>query len=212
MKKTVILSCLMLTASACGTIFSGTGQEINFDSNEKDVEVFIDGVRACKTPCTYEVDRSISDLDIVAKKKGFRNQQITLRSNFNKMAVLNLSFLTNWTTDFAFGGVWEYKRNNVYIDMEKLSKQNASLDNNLAPNMEKLSKQNASLDNNLAPNIRRFALFGYDEMKIEAAKNIGGEYISSLAAITKKDEVELIALINQTSNEVELAHKLTGIE
>ena len=192
MKKTVILSCLMLTA--CGTIFSGTGQEINFDSNEKDVEVFIDGVRACKTPCTYEVDRSISDLDIVAKKKGFRNQQITLRSNFNKMAVLNLTFLTNWTTDFAFGGVWEYKRNNVYIDMEKLS------------------KQNASLDNNLAPNIRRFALFGYDEMKIEAAKNIGGEYISSLAAITKKDEVELIALINQTSNEVELAHKLTGIE
>lgn len=192
MKKTVILSCLMLTA--CGTIFSGTGQEINFDSNEKDVEVFIDGVRACKTPCTYEVDRSISDLDIVAKKKGFRNQQITLRSNFNKMAVLNLSFLTNWTTDFAFGGVWEYKRNNVYIDMEKLS------------------KQNASLDNNLAPNIRRFALFGYDEMKIEAAKNIGGEYISSLAAITKKDDAELIALINQSSNEVELAHKLTGIE
>lgn len=192
MKKTVILSCLMLTA--CGTIFSGTGQEINFDSNEKDVEVFIDGVRACKTPCTYEVDRSISDLDIVAKKKGFRNQQITLRSNFNKMAVLNLTFLTNWTTDLAFGGVWEYKRNNVYIDMEKLS------------------KQNASLDNNLAPNIRRFALFGYDEMKIEAAKNIGGEYISSLAAITKKDDAELIALINQTSNEVELAHKLTGIE
>ncbi len=192
MKKTVILSCLMLTA--CGTIFSGTGQEINFDSNEKDVEVFIDGVRACKTPCTYEVDRSISDLDIVAKKKGFRNQQITLRSNFNKMAVLNLTFLTNWTTDLAFGGVWEYKRNNVYIDMEKLS------------------KQNASLDNNLAPNIRRFALFGYDEMKIEAAKNIGGEYISSLAAITKKDEVELIALINQSSSEVELAHKLTGIE
>ena len=192
MKKTVILSCLML--SACGTIFSGTGQEINFDSNEKDVEVFIDGVRACKTPCTYEVDRSMHDLDIVAKKKGFRNQQITLRSNFNKMAVLNLSFLTNWTTDFAFGGVWEYKRNNVYIDMEKLS------------------KQNASLDNNLAPNIRRFALFGYDEMKIEAAKNMNGEYISSLAAITKKDDAELIALINQSSSEVELAHKLTGIE
>ena len=192
MKKTVILSCLMLTA--CGTIFSGTGQEINFDSNEKDVEVFIDGVRACKTPCTYEVDRSISDLDIVAKKKGFRNQQITLRSNFNKMAVLNLTFLTSWTTDFAFGGVWEYKRNNVYIDMEKLS------------------RQNASLDNGLAPKIRRFALFGFDEMKMEAAKNMNGEYISSLAAITKKDEVELIALINQTSNEVELAHKLTGIE
>ncbi len=192
MKKTVILSCLMLTA--CGTIFSGTGQEINFDSNEKDVEVFIDGVRACKTPCTYEVDRSMHDLDIVAKKKGFRNQQITLRSNFNKMAVLNLSFLTNWTTDFAFGGVWEYKRNNVYIDMEKIS------------------NQNVSLNNNFAPNIRRFALFGYDEMKIEAAKNMNGEYISSLAAITKKDDAELIALINQSSSEVELAHKLTGIE
>ncbi len=192
MKKTVILSCLMLTA--CGTIFSGTGQEINFDSNEKGVEVFIDGVRACSTPCTYEVDRSISDLDIVAKKKGFRNQQITLRSNFNKMAVLNLTFLTSWTTDLAFGGVWEYKRNNVYIDMEKLS------------------RQNASLDNGLAPKIRRFALFGFDEMKMEAAKNTSGEYISSLAAITKKDDAELIALINQTSNEVELAHKLTGIE
>ena len=192
MKKYLLFSLILL--SACGTIFSGTGQEINFDSNEKDVEVFIDGVRACKTPCTYEVDRSMHDLDIVAKKKGFRNQQITLRSNFNKMAVLNLSFLTNWTTDFAFGGVWEYKRNNVYIDMEKLS------------------KQNASLDNNHAPNIRRFALFGYDEMKIEAAKNMNGEYISSLAAITKKDDAELIALINQSSSEVELAHKLTGIE
>ena len=109
------------------------------------------------------------------------------------MAVLNTTSLGSWTTDLAFGGVWEYKRNNVYIDMEKLSKQNAALDN-------------------FAPNIRRFALFGYDEMKIEAAKNTSGEHISSLAAITKKDDAELIAIINQSSNEVELAHKLTGIE
>ncbi len=191
MKKIALLSVLALTA--CGTIFSGTGQEISFDSNQKGVEIFIDGMRACKTPCKYEVDRSMSDLDIVAKKDGFRDQNITLRSNFNKMAILNTTALGSWTTDFAFGGAWEYRRDHVYIDMEKENLRHAAI-----------VRQDVAT--------RRLALMGYDELKIEAASHKNGEYLKALSNFSGKPHNELISVINQTEGEVTLAHRLTGIE
>ena len=56
MKKLSILAVLALTA--CGTIFNGSSQDMSFDSNVKGVEIFINGMKACSTPCIYTIDRS----------------------------------------------------------------------------------------------------------------------------------------------------------
>ena len=58
---------------------------------------------------------------------------------------------------------------------------------------------------------RRFTLYNYGELKAEASSNKSGEYIKTLSVLTGKDEVELIATINKSSGEVNLAHNLTGI-
>lgn len=186
-----ILSVLALTA--CGTIFSGTGQNISFDSNVKGTEIYVDGFRVCSTPCTYEVDRSMSDLEIVAKKSGYRDQRVKLRANFNRIALFNLTGGLSWTTDIAMGGAWEYKNNHLYIEMEKNGYKHADL---------------SSLKRDIQT--RRLALMGYDELKIEAAKG-NGEYLEALAALSGKTTDELSGIVNRTEGEVKLAHTLTGI-
>ena len=89
MKKYFVISLVFMLV-ACGTVFDGTGQMISFESNVKAVQVYIDGVKVCTTPCSYDVDRSMSDLEIEARKKGYQTQRMKLRANFNRISIFNL--------------------------------------------------------------------------------------------------------------------------
>jgi len=73
MKKFAPLVLLVL--SACGTIFNGSNQDISFDSNQQGVQIYINGMKACKTPCVYPLDRQAGSFVISAKKQGFEEQQ-----------------------------------------------------------------------------------------------------------------------------------------
>ena len=66
MRKLAFLPVLALTLTACGTVFNGSSQDIRFDSNIKGVQIMIDGLRICKTPCTYTLERRSSPLTITA--------------------------------------------------------------------------------------------------------------------------------------------------
>lgn len=90
MKKIVLYTALILTLSACGTLFSGSTQDISFDSNQKDVKIYVDGMEICKTPCIFPLERKSSTVIIRAQKKGFEDKQLILRSNLNKLAILFL--------------------------------------------------------------------------------------------------------------------------
>ena len=167
MKKIYLIAVLFL--AACGTIFSGSTQDVSFDSNISGVKIYADGLEICKTPCVFPLERKSSTTIITAKKKGFSDKQIILRSHLNKIAILNLTFWPSWLTDVATGGMWQYRRDAVYVDMEKENPTHADL-------------------NNVA--IRRFALFGYDELKLEAsAKNVSGDYILSLSELCQKNHL-----------------------
>ncbi len=192
-KKTALISILALTA--CGTIFNGTSQDVSFDSNVKGVTIYINGVKACKTPCVYPIDRSSSTVVAVAKKDGYEDQQQVLKSSLSTASILNLTFWPSWLTDVATGGMWQYSREGVYIDMEKPATKHAEL--------QKIKQDVAA---------RRFALYNYGELKIEAAKQQNGEYVTALSALTQQDPQKVRSIINQSGNEVHLAHLITGIE
>ena len=190
--KKIYLTLLLFVAS-CGTLFSGSDQDVSFDSNVKGVKIYVDGMEVCRTPCVYPLERKSSTSVVVAKKEGYEEKQIVLRSSLNTIAILNLTFWPSWLTDVATGGMWQYSRDGVYIDMEKSNLHKAEL--------EKVKKDVA---------VRRFALFGYSELKLEAsANNHEGEYIKALSSLSGKDKSELIGIINQTHGEVNLAHRLT---
>lgn len=84
MKKFLLLGALAL--SACGTLFSGTTQEVTFDSSVPDTKVYIDGMEICNTPCKTTIDRSADAIQLVAKKKGYKDRVMTLRSTVNRTA------------------------------------------------------------------------------------------------------------------------------
>lgn len=193
MKKLVFFSFLLL--SACGTLFSSGSQDMSFDSNVKGVQIFVDGMKVCKTPCVYPLERDSSSAIIVAKKDGYEDKQIVLRSNLNKIAILNSTFWPSWLTDLATGGMWQYNRDGVYIDMERSNLKHAEL--------QKVRKDVA---------IRRFALFGYSELKIEAAsQQENGEYITALSSLSGLDIKDLIQTVNKSHSAVSLAHNLTNL-
>lgn len=193
LKYNLILSAV-LVLSACGTIFNGGSQNMNFDSNVKGVTLYIDGAKVCKTPCVYPVERRASSFVVVAKKKGYEEQYHTIRSSWSKISLLNLTFVYSWTTDLATGGMWKYDRDGVYIEMEKEGQNTAQLE------QDKKDRK-----------VRHFALFGYGELKNEAAKHQQGEYIKTLMALTGKTDNQLFEKINTADSQVTLAHSLTNI-
>ena len=185
----------ILVLSACGTIFNGGSQDMKFDSNVKGVTLYIDGAKVCQTPCVYPVERRASSFVVVAKKKGYEDQYHTLRSSWSKISLLNLTFVYSWTTDLATGGMWRYDRDGVYIEMEKEGQNTAQI--------EQDKKGRA---------VRHFALFGYGELKNEAASHKQGEYTEALMALTDKTVSELHQKVNKATDQVALAHSLSGIE
>ena len=194
MKKLIILSTILLTA--CGTVFNGSSQDIKFDSNVQGVEVYINGMRACKTPCVYPIERHSSTIVVMAKKPGYQTQQTIIKSELSGVAILNLTFWPSWLTDVATGGMWKYSRDGIYIEMEGGQQQ--------------INRYGRYSQND--KQIRRFALYNYQNIKNEAISNQSGEYIKTLATLSGKDEKTLIEMANLSTNEVNLAHALTGIK
>ena len=154
--------------------------------------IFVDGMEMCKTPCILPLERKSSSTYIVAKKEGYEDKQLLLRSGLNKIAIFNLTYIPSWLTDAVSGGMWQYNRDGVYIDMEKTDLKGAALEQ---------SKRNTA--------VRRFALFNYQSLKLEAASNqTSGEYLTALSELSGINKSELMKTVNQTQGEVNLAHAL----
>lgn len=198
------LSALLLipVLASCGTLVNSSSQVVQFSSNVPGVDIYINGMKACTTPCVFPIDRSSSTAIVHAKKQGYADQSTILRSEFSSVAILNLTFWPSWLTDLATGGMWQYNRNGVYIEMEGAPASRS------APTYNYYGRYSQAQD----AKTRRFCLFNYDNLKLEAAANHGGEYIKALADLSQKDEKNLINIINKADTEVNLAHAVTGIK
>lgn len=194
MKKSYLSILGVLAVAGCGTVFSGSTQDISIDSNVKDVKIYIDGAYACNTPCVYPVERASGSISIVGKKEGYEDVGIAVKSKINPVAWGNLIMPYSWTTDIVSGSAWKYRQDGVYLEMEK----------------EKRTKTAANIFTGDSET-RRFALFNYGNLKAEATQG-GGEYMTALSELTGKSQLELKEIINNTKGEVALAHKLTNIE
>lgn len=198
MKKIILILPILL--SACGTIFSGTTQTISFDSNVKDVKVYVNGQQVCnQVPCSLDVDRESSPLIIMAKRDGYKDGMANIKSKINPTAWVNVLWLygsfSAATTDYAMGGLWKYTQDGVYINMEPENMKHAE--------KQKFGKESM---------IRAFSLYNYKDLKKETAAHENGEYIQALSQLTELSPTELYPVIDKSDTEVNLAHILTGIE
>lgn len=72
-------------------MFSSKDQEVFFDSNLTDVEIYIDNVYTCTTPCIAQVERMRKEMTVTAKKQGYDEINIRTNSNITTATLFNIS-------------------------------------------------------------------------------------------------------------------------
>ena len=185
MKKFQAVIALLLL-SGCGTVFSGTQQNVTVNTNVPEAKVYVNGMPMCSTPCAVDLKRTSGNVIIILKKESYQDATVPLTSQFNPVSIINLSSIYSWTTDFVSGGVWKYSPDAVYVEMDKKDMTKAETEQS-----QKISR------------IRRFVLFNYSSLKTG-----NKEHLTALSALTGLQTDCLSDLVKSASNEIDAADKI----
>ncbi len=117
MKRILFVIIVIVFATSCATIFTGTKDRISFNSTPSGAVIYKDGVELCTTPCSYKVKRSLNDTDIEIKLDGYETRLITLDTEFNVVSIINLGNLFGWGIDALSGSVMKYDRKSYEISL-----------------------------------------------------------------------------------------------
>ena len=116
-ENTFVLLSFCLTS--CATLFSGTSDDIHFETKPEKAKVSIDG-RSCRTPCTlYDVGRQLGSKYAQIKSDGYETENFALRQSINGVAFLNFFNLLGWGIDVATGAIKRYDPVSYNIELEK---------------------------------------------------------------------------------------------
>lgn len=117
MKKIVLLTAALVSLSfGSATIISGTSQGMNFNSEPEGVNVRMNGVTLCQTPCMQTVKKHSGNI-LSFEKEGYKTRQMIMSESVNILTILGGVLGT--TTDSSTGALWEYSPNNYYIELKK---------------------------------------------------------------------------------------------
>lgn len=123
MKKLLLslatLGVLALFSTSCATIFTGTSDQVTFESNPSGATVFVDGVELCITPCKERVDRSVNDQEVEFVLDGYKTKVIELDKEFNVISIINLGSPLGWVVDLITGSVRKCKKKYYRVDLER---------------------------------------------------------------------------------------------
>ena len=121
MKKIIIrlsiLSTLIIICSSCASIFSGTTQNINFESSPSGATIFLDGDRVGTTPLTLKLKKKkYSSLRI--ELEGYNTISRQLDKEFDLITLLSI-FWDLGTTDLITGAAFKYANNSYFVELQQ---------------------------------------------------------------------------------------------
>jgi hypothetical protein len=156
----------LLWLSGCGTIFTGTSDEIKFSANVPGVRLTIDGQYKGELPLSVVQSRSFMGNGETFKAKfeapGYETQEFILKRQFNTVAVLDItSITTSGGIDLLTGSLWQFEPKEYHIQMLKKGKGAAEFER------EK--------------RLWHYALMNYWKLRADLAEG-GGEYLESFAS------------------------------
>jgi hypothetical protein len=110
-----------MVTSGCATIFDGSSQPVSFDSSPKGARIFVNGVEVGTTPLSMQMSRSKSTM-ILAKKDGYEDQQLALRTKINGNFWVNIMYggVVGSTVDYFSDAMIEYSPNEYYISLNRI--------------------------------------------------------------------------------------------
>lgn len=123
MKKSVsvlVLFNLLFLLSGCATLFKGTKEEVNFNSNPQEAEVFVNGVKMGKTPLAIKLETKKTYV-IEFKKEGYESTayNITNKVGAGWVVLDVLAGLVGVIVDAATGAWYSLDQKNVNAVLEK---------------------------------------------------------------------------------------------
>ena len=116
----VVLTAFAVTSTGCATLFTGSSDNIVFESSPPGAEVLIDGLVVGRTPATVSVKRpGLGDKQVTFRMEGYDPVTFTLSKGFNTVAVLNLASVVGWGIDILSGSVMKYDKRVYNVDMSR---------------------------------------------------------------------------------------------
>jgi hypothetical protein len=110
----------LLLLSGCATLFSGTDDDITFDSEPQGAQVLIDGIVVGTTPTTVVVDRpGLEETDVTVQLEGYEPLRFELDTEFNNTAILNVFFWPGFVIDVLTGALFKYDKKSYTVDLEE---------------------------------------------------------------------------------------------
>jgi len=111
MKKASIiaLALLLLLTTSCGTIFTGTKQNVLIRSNPSGANIEVDGIDRGVTPANIQLKKGFKGQMITLTKDGYQKYQFNPETTFNPVSILNLLGMIGWAIDAATGAMMKYE-------------------------------------------------------------------------------------------------------
>jgi hypothetical protein len=160
-----LLACALTQLGGCGTIFTGTTDEIKFSANIPGVRLTIDNQYKGDLPLAVVQSRNFMNGESFKAKfeaRGYETQEFQLKRQFNWVAVLDITSIpTSGGIDFLTGSLMHFEPREYHIQMQKKGKGSAEFER---------SKR-----------LWRYALVNYRKVQADLAHG-GGEYLDSLAS------------------------------
>lgn len=104
----ILLAYITLNAG-CATIFTGTKQNVHFDSAPPGAKVIVNGIEMGRTPTTLHLSKpGFGSTMVTLRLEGYEDRTFILDKSFNGISVLNLLGLVGWVVDFATGAFMNY--------------------------------------------------------------------------------------------------------
>jgi hypothetical protein len=168
-------------SAGCASIFSGTSQEMVFNSNPDGATVTVDGREVGKTPLAIKVPRG-SAKPLLFNKDGYKPLLMQMDSDINPFFWINILCTYGSTTDGLTGAVHKYSPSQYMVTLMPLSAGSLPIE------------QNTSLSEN--QKIKDFVVISYRQIRTDLSKG-GGDYLKSLLSMLNTPAADFDATVKK---------------
>jgi hypothetical protein len=182
--KLLPLAFLAILAAGCATIFTGTSDTLDFDSNVPGTRLTVDGQFLGELPLKISMSRGFvggKTFRARFEAEGYATQEFDLHREFNTVAILDISStLVSGGVDVLTGALMRFSPTAYHVQM--LPQGQGVSSPGLRRSMEAW----------------RFGLFNYGRLQTELARG-GGEYLSTFASVVAGGDAAAARLISEQS-------------
>jgi len=97
-----------LLLSSCATIFTGTTQTVQINSNPPAAAIEVDGIKTGVTPMAVPLKKGFTGQTISLKLDGYETKTFQPQTTFNPVAILNVIGVFGFAIDAATGAIMKY--------------------------------------------------------------------------------------------------------